>query len=116
MSRTLARTISIGILALCIGSVVAGGVIEGLMHDRVPVDTIVQLGDPSTPGMQEVLEELQRRIAQGDHLSAGGDTNIGIVAVVLLEALGGTLQISSAPGEGTTIIGRTPVQATEARG
>jgi len=68
--------------------------------DRIAPGTIVVVGDPTTPGMQEVLHDLQDRVANGEDLRASLKVDAAgfvISAIVLLWI-----------GVGATIVWRQP--------
>lgn len=72
MTRTVARTLSIGALAVCVASVAVAGAIHVSIQERVPAAKIVVVGDSSAPRMQEVLDELEDAVARGDRLNSSG--------------------------------------------
>ena len=84
MRRPLARSIAVGALVLCIGSLLMGGAIFLSARERVPAERIVVVGDPSAPGMQTSLAELRERVAEGDDLVGGGSFPAIFVVVLLL--------------------------------
>jgi signal transduction histidine kinase len=101
VSRRLARTVSTAALLLCVGSLVVGGIIHAATRPRVPEGIVVVVGDESTPGMQEIVADLRQRAAQGDDLTAGGETStVVFVALVILLIVW--------VGIGTVIVWRQP--------
>ena len=98
--RTLARVAAIGALVFALGAVIVATVVGVTQGDRIAPGTIVVVGDPTTPEMQEVLHELQDRAANGDDLRTSLELNAGglvISAIVLLWI-----------GVGATIVWRQP--------
>jgi signal transduction histidine kinase len=87
VNHRLARSLAIGVLIACVASLVAGGSLFLAAGDRIPRGKVVVVGDLSTPGMQEVLDELQHRVAQGEDLngsSSGGIPAIAPLVFILL--------------------------------
>jgi signal transduction histidine kinase len=78
VSHRLARVLAVGVLVTWVASFVAAGGLFLAAGDRIPRGKIVVVGDLSTPGMQEVLNELQERVEEGDRLTASGE---GIAAI-----------------------------------
>jgi signal transduction histidine kinase len=83
LSRRLARSLAVGVLVACVASLVAGGGLFLKAGDRIPRGKIVVVGDLSTPGMQEVLDELQHRVAQGEDLNGSSSGGIPAIAPLL---------------------------------
>jgi signal transduction histidine kinase len=102
VSRLLARVLSASALVACLGSIVAGGVVISATQGEVPAGEIVVVGDPSSPGMNEVVEELEARVRTGDDLR-GSDGSGGTVAIVLFVVL-----LLVWVGIGTLIVWRQP--------
>ena len=76
MRRTLARATAIGALVFALAAVIVGTVVTVTQGDRIQPGTIVAVGDPTTPAMQEVLGELQVRAANGDDLRTSLETTV----------------------------------------
>ena len=83
MSRRLARVLSIGALLLSVGAFVAASVIHISYEDRLRPGQIVIVGDPTAPRTQEVLEQVERDVANGDTLGAGGSALWPLLLVFL---------------------------------
>jgi signal transduction histidine kinase len=85
MSRSLARVISTTVLVLSVVSVATSVALGLAVRDQVPHDEIFVHGDLDTPGMREVVAELEARVAAGEPLaeSLGGDYNPGFAVVVV---------------------------------
>ncbi len=91
MNRRVARVLSVGVLVACVASLVTAGGLFLAAGDRIPGGKIVVVGDLSTPGMQEVLDELQLRVERGEDLSgssAGGIPAIAPLVLLLLVWIG----------------------------
>jgi signal transduction histidine kinase len=84
VTRVVARTLSIGILVVSLGSVVAAGAIHIQMQGDVPPEKIVVVGDSSAPRMQEVLGELEAAVERGDDLDSTDGNYWGITVLVVL--------------------------------
>jgi signal transduction histidine kinase len=86
VSRSIARVVSTVALLACVGSFVGAGVLFSVAGDRVPRGEIVVVGDPTAPGMEEVVNELRTRMRLGDDLISGGESGgwIPLAAVVVL--------------------------------
>jgi signal transduction histidine kinase len=79
-----ARIAATGVAALCVISAVASVVLGSAIRGRGLAGRIVVVGDLSTPGMREVLDELAARVAEGDPLAVtGGEWNLGFGVFVL---------------------------------
>ena len=83
MTRVVARALSVGILVVSIGSVVAAGAIQIGMQGEVPPEKVVVVGDPSAPRMQEVLDELDAVVERGDDLDST-DGNYWVITVLVV--------------------------------
>ena len=83
MTRVIARALSVGILVVSIGSVVAAGAIQIRMQGEVPAEKVVVVGDPSAPRMQEVLGELEAVVERGDDLDST-DGNYWVITVLVV--------------------------------
>jgi hypothetical protein len=81
----VARFLAVGILALSMAAVIAAAVVNISIHDRAEPGEVVVVGDLDTPGMRELLDELEGRADEGDTLieSQGGIT-VGFVVLVFL--------------------------------
>jgi signal transduction histidine kinase len=90
VSHRLARALAVGLLVTWVASFVAAGGLFLAAGDRIPRGKIVVVGDLSTPDMQEVLDELQERVEEGDRLTASGEgiTAIDPLVVILLVWVG----------------------------
>jgi signal transduction histidine kinase len=85
MSGRGARFLAVGILALSVAAVITAAVVNISMQDRVERGAIVVVGDLDTPGMREVLDELEGRAAAGEVLiESQGGINVGFVVLVFL--------------------------------
>jgi signal transduction histidine kinase len=85
MSRRVARAIAVGILVFSVASVIVAGVVNVTIRDRIERGSIVVVGDLDTPGMQELLDELEARAEDGEALiESEGSINVGFVALVVL--------------------------------
>jgi signal transduction histidine kinase len=87
----LARAAAVAIVGLCLVSSAGSVVVGTVVHERISSGQIVVVGDLATPGMREVLAELEARAAEGDPLVAtGGDWNVaaGVFMVGLLVWVG----------------------------
>jgi signal transduction histidine kinase len=84
MNRRLARVISTVALLSCLGSFIGAGVLFSVAGDRVPRGEIFVVGDPTAPGMQEVVDELRARARLGDDLISGGGSGGWIVITVVV--------------------------------
>jgi signal transduction histidine kinase len=103
VNRRLARVLAVGVLMGCIASLITGSILLLSAGDRIPRDTIVVIGDRSAPGMQEVLAELNARIAHGEDLSGAGEgapvPAVVVIVFVLLIWVGiGVLIVWRQPG------------------
>jgi signal transduction histidine kinase len=89
VTRRLARVLAIGALVACVASIVTGGAMHLSDRGRVPTEVIFVIGDRSTPEMQQAIEELEDRIAQGETLGGSGESGSvpAIVVVVFLLAI-----------------------------
>jgi signal transduction histidine kinase len=102
VTRTVARVVSVTILFASIVSATAGLVIG--LNTEVAPGIIVVHGDPSTPGMGEVIAELEHRATvEGDALTGtfGGDANpvfAALIFVLLLWVAVGTFIVWRRPG------------------
>ena len=83
MSRRLARVVSVTVLVVSAGAVVAGGAIRAAA-DRVPEGVIVVVGDRDAEGLADVVAELEQMRASGDPLVGQEGSNPGDIATVLV--------------------------------
>jgi signal transduction histidine kinase len=68
-----------------VAAVIVASVVNISIHDRVEPGTVVVVGDLDTPGMRELLEELEGRADDGDALiESEGGINVGFVVLVFL--------------------------------
>jgi signal transduction histidine kinase len=91
VNQRLARVLAVGVLIACVASLVTASGLFLAAGDRIPRGKIVVVGDLSTPGMQEVLDELQHRVEQGEDLagsSSGGIPAIAPLVFILLVWVG----------------------------
>lgn len=102
MSGRLARGVAAAALVACLGAFIAGGLFISASRGRVPSGSIVVIGDLAAPGMQEVVDELERRVRLGDDLTGSGESG-GTVAIVLFVVL-----LLTWVGIGTLIVFRQP--------
>ena len=85
MTPRVARFLAVGILALSMAAVIAAAVVNVSIHDRVEPGEVVVVGDLDTPGMRELLDELEGRADEGDTLiESQGGINVGFVVLVFL--------------------------------
>jgi signal transduction histidine kinase len=87
----LARILSTGVLVACVASLLTASGLFLAAGDRIPRGKIVVVGDVSTPGMQEAIEQLQRGVARGDDLvgaSGGGILGLALLVFILLVWVG----------------------------
>ncbi len=85
MSRRVARVLAVGILLATVLSVSAAAVMHVSMRDRIQPGTIVVVGDLDTPGMREVLAELEARVSEGSTLiETDGGVNVAFLLIVLV--------------------------------
>ncbi len=91
MSRRLARLLSLGVLALCLASIVASGVIHTLARGSGSATEVVVVGDPTAPRMQDVIDELERAVERGDRFGRADEEPwifVIVVAVFILLWIG----------------------------
>ena len=85
MNPRLARFIAVGILALSVAAVTVAVVVNFSISDRIEPGTVVVVGDLDTPGMRELVDELQGRAEDGDVLiESEGGINVAFVVLVFL--------------------------------
>ena len=91
-----------GILVSCIVATAASIPVNLASRDRVPPGQIVVVGDPSTPGMQRVIDELEAERVAGGNLEETTDGNLNPVFGVLI------LLVLLWIGIGVLIVSRQP--------
>jgi signal transduction histidine kinase len=85
VTHRFARVLASGILALSVGAVAVAAVVDISISDRVEPGEVVVVGDLDTPGMRELLDELEGRADKGDALiESQGGINVGFVVLVFL--------------------------------
>jgi signal transduction histidine kinase len=85
VTHRFARVLASGILALSVGAVAVAAVVNISISDRIEPGEVVVVGDLDTPGMREVLDELEGRADEGDALiESQGGINVGFVVLVFL--------------------------------
>ncbi|HEY7661077.1 MAG TPA: histidine kinase [Actinomycetota bacterium] len=98
MSRVLARALAIGVLVVSVAAIAGTAVINASIFDRIPAGEIVVVGDPNAPRMQEIIEELEERVADGDTLRPSGSFWVVVLLCVLLLWIAtGALIVSKRP-------------------
>src|SRR5687767_3262609 len=100
MSSRSARIVSVAILVASLIAAVVSIPIGITAHRRSDPGQIVVVGDPSTPGMQRALDELDAARAAGDTLQPGSFNPAFAVLIVLLVLwIGiGVIIVSRQPG------------------
>jgi signal transduction histidine kinase len=85
VNHRLSRFLAIGVLVACVVSLLAASGLFLAAGDRIPRGKIVVVGDVSTPGMQEVLDELLGRVELGEELAgSSGGSLLAIVPLVFI--------------------------------
>jgi signal transduction histidine kinase len=66
--RVVARGVAIGALVFAVSSLAVSVAVSITRDDQIEPGTIAVVGDPTTPGMQEVVDDLRARVEDGDEL------------------------------------------------
>jgi signal transduction histidine kinase len=85
--RTLARAAAIGALLFALTAVIVGTVVGATQGDRIEPGTIVVVGDPTAPGMQEVVQDLRDRAAKGEELRTSLQLDLSLVVITIFVLL-----------------------------
>ena len=102
MTPRIARVLSVSILVACIAATAISIPLNVASGDLVEPGQIVVVGDPTTPGMQRVIDELEAERAAGGTLEETTDGSLnpifGVLLVLLLLWIGiGVLIVSRQP-------------------
>jgi signal transduction histidine kinase len=101
MMRRLARIAAVGALAFGVLAVIIGVTAAVTVRDRAAPGTVVVVGNPASPGMQDVIAEVRQAAATGDPLRSSLTLNVGfllISAIALLWIGVGALIVWRQPG------------------
>jgi signal transduction histidine kinase len=102
VTRRTARVLSVGVLTACILATAVSIPVNVASRDRVEPGHIAVVGDPTTPGMQRVIDELEAERAAGGTLEETTDGSVnpifGVLLLLLLLWIGiGVLIVSRQP-------------------
>jgi len=101
VTRTLARAAAIGALVFSLTAMTVALIVSATQADEIPSGTIVVVGSCPSPGMQEVVTELEQRVAEGQELRATLvlDFSAIVIAVLVLLWIGvGAVIVWRQPG------------------
>ena len=82
--RTFVRIVAVAALVLALFSLAISAAISITRDDRIRSGTIVVVGDPDVTGMQEVIDELQARVDEGDELRSSLRLDAGAIIIAAL--------------------------------